>query len=96
MGFSSRRPSRVPLVSQKNRKRRLLWAQERRNWLLQDWKKVAWSDESRFLFHHTAAGSEYGANSTNSWTPPAKRQLFRLVAGELWCVECFPEIHWVP
>lgn len=52
MGFSSRRPSRVPLISQKNRKRRLLWAQERRNWSLEEWKKVAWSDESRFLLHH--------------------------------------------
>ncbi|GBO40395.1 hypothetical protein AVEN_242819-1 [Araneus ventricosus] len=51
--ISSRRPSRVPLVSQKNRKRRLFWAQKRRNWSLEDWKKVSWSDESRFLLHHT-------------------------------------------
>ncbi|GBN60257.1 hypothetical protein AVEN_42413-1 [Araneus ventricosus] len=51
--ISSRRPSRVPLVSQRNRKRRLFWAQKRRNWSLEDWKKVSWSDESRFLPHHT-------------------------------------------
>lgn len=52
MGFRSRRPARVPLLSQTNRKRRLLWALERRNWTVEDWKKVAWSDESRFVLHH--------------------------------------------
>lgn len=44
--------SRVSFVSRKNRKRRLLWVKERRNWSLDDCKKVAWSDEPRLLFHH--------------------------------------------
>ena len=29
--------------------KRLQWARERRNWTLEQWKKVSWSDESRFL-----------------------------------------------
>ena len=32
--------------------KRLQWARERRNWTLEQWKKVAWSDESRFLLDH--------------------------------------------
>ncbi len=53
MGFSSRRPHRVPLLSANNRKRRLQFAQALQNWTIEDWKNVAWSDESRFLLRHS-------------------------------------------
>ncbi len=53
MGYSSRRPHRVPLLSAKNRKRRLQFAQAHQNWTIEDWKNVAWSDESWFLLLHS-------------------------------------------
>ncbi len=53
MGFSSRRPHRVPLLSAKNRKWRLQLAQAHQNWTIEDWKNVAWSGESRFLLRHS-------------------------------------------
>ncbi len=53
MGSSSRRPHRVPLLSAKNRKRRLQFTQVHQNWTIEDWKNVAWSDESRFLLRHS-------------------------------------------
>ncbi len=53
MGYSSRRPHRVPLLSAKNRKRRLQFTQAPQNWTKEDWKNVAWSDESRFLMRHS-------------------------------------------
>ncbi len=53
MGFSSRRPHRMPLLSDKNRKRRLQFAQAHQNWTIEDCKNVAWSDESRFLLRHS-------------------------------------------
>ncbi len=49
MGSSSRRPHRVPLLSDKNRKRRIQFTHAHQNWTIEDWKNVAWSDESRFL-----------------------------------------------
>ncbi len=52
MGCSSRRPHRVLLLSVKNRKRRLQFTQAHQNWAIEDWKNVAWSDESRFLLRH--------------------------------------------
>ncbi len=42
-----------PLLSAKNRKRRLQFTQTHQNWTIEDWKNVAWSDESRFLLRHS-------------------------------------------
>ncbi len=53
MGYSSRRPHRVLLLSAKNKKRRLQFAQDHHNWTIEEWKNVAWSDESRFLLRHS-------------------------------------------
>ncbi len=53
MGYSSRRPHRVPLLSAKNRKQRLQFTQAHQHWTIEDWKNVAWSDESRFLLQHS-------------------------------------------
>ncbi len=53
MGSSSRRPHRVPLLSAKNRKRRIQFTQTQQNWTIEDWKNVAWSDECRFLLRHS-------------------------------------------
>ncbi len=46
MCSSSRRPHRVPLLSDKNRKRR-------QNWTIEDCKNVDWSDESWFLLQYS-------------------------------------------
>ncbi len=53
MVYSSRRPHRVPVLSAKNRKQRLQFTQTHQNWTIEDWKNVAWSDESRFLLRHS-------------------------------------------
>ncbi len=52
MGYSSRRLHRGPLLSAKNRKRRLQYAQVHQNWTIEDWKN-AWSDMPRFLLQHS-------------------------------------------
>ncbi len=53
MGYSSRRPHRVPLLSDKNRTRRIQFTQAQQNWTMEDWKNIAWSNESRFLLLHS-------------------------------------------
>ncbi len=53
MGYSSRRPHRVPLLSAKNRKQRLQFTQAHQNWTIEECKNIVWSDESRFLLQHS-------------------------------------------
>ncbi|GBN89207.1 Transposable element Tc1 transposase [Araneus ventricosus] len=52
MGLLSRRPTRVPLLTKSHRQLCLQWAREHRDWTMDGWKRVAWSNESRFLIHH--------------------------------------------
>ncbi|GBM71171.1 hypothetical protein AVEN_193851-1 [Araneus ventricosus] len=51
-GLCSRRPTRVPLLTKRHHQVRLQWAREHRDWTMKEWKRVAWSDKSRFLIHH--------------------------------------------
>ncbi len=79
MGYSSRRPHRVPLLSAKNRKRRLQFAQAHQNWTIEDWKRVACSDESRFLLRHSDGRVRIWHKHMKAWIHSALSQWFRLV-----------------
>jgi transposase len=37
-----------PLISEDNKRKRLAWALERKDWTIAKWKKIVWSDESTF------------------------------------------------
>ncbi len=79
MGSSSRRPHRVPLLSAKNRKRRLQFTQVYQKCTIEDWKNAAWSDESRFSCDIQMIGSEFGVKNMKVRIHPALTQWFRLV-----------------
>jgi hypothetical protein len=42
-----------PLLVDRHRRSRLAWCLARRGWNLRTWRKIHWSDESRFLLHVT-------------------------------------------
>ncbi len=69
IGYSSRRPHRVPLLSAKNRKRRQQIAQAHQNWTI-DFKNVASSDESRFLLRHSDGRVIIWCKEHESMDPP--------------------------
>ena len=52
MGLHSCRPVRVPMLTPVHHRKCQQWAHEHQNWTTEQWKKVAWSDESHFLLHH--------------------------------------------
>uniref|UniRef100_A0A8C6U6X5 Transposase Tc1-like domain-containing protein n=1 Tax=Neogobius melanostomus TaxID=47308 RepID=A0A8C6U6X5_9GOBI len=51
MGYNSRRPHRVPLISTTNRTKRLQFTRAHQNWTVEDWKNVAWSDDAAGIFN---------------------------------------------
>ena len=50
-GLKSRRVIKRPLLADRHRRTRLAWCLARRGWNLRTWRKIHWSDESRFLLH---------------------------------------------
>jgi transposase len=47
-GIGSYKPLRKPLLTVRDRIKRMRWCRERLNWSVEDWAKVIWSDESNF------------------------------------------------
>ncbi|GFT08011.1 transposable element Tcb1 transposase [Trichonephila clavipes] len=52
MGLRSKRPTPVSLLTKRHRQLRLRWAREHRDWSMNEWERVTWSNESRFVIHH--------------------------------------------
>jgi hypothetical protein len=48
MGFHGQADAHKPKITMRNAKRRLDWCKALRHWTLEQWKRVFWSDESRF------------------------------------------------
>lgn len=48
VGLNGRVAVKKPLLRKANVKKRLKWARKHKNWTVEDWKKVLWSDESKF------------------------------------------------
>ncbi|GBN08465.1 hypothetical protein AVEN_52389-1 [Araneus ventricosus] len=55
MESQSRRPTRVPLLTTRHKALHLSWALQHYHWTVDDWKHIAWSDESRFQLYWTDA-----------------------------------------
>ena len=49
----ARRPARKPLIKESHRRARLLFARLHQNWTVHQWRKVLWSDESKFNLHNS-------------------------------------------
>lgn len=48
VGLYGRVAARKPLLRPENIRKRLKWAKEHRNWTVDQWKQVMWTDESKF------------------------------------------------
>lgn len=49
LNFSSYWATKQPYINERNRQRRVTWAQDHLHWTPTDWEKVLWSDESPFV-----------------------------------------------
>jgi hypothetical protein len=64
----SRRPVKKPLVSRRNRLARLAFAREHINWTIHDWKKVLFSDETRYKMY-SSEGMKHVRRPVNTRIP---------------------------
>ncbi len=96
MDYSSRRPHRVPLLSAKNRKRRIQFAQAHKNWTIEDWKNVAWSDESRFLLRHSDGRVRIWHKEHESMDPSCLVSMVQAAAGGVMVWGYFLGTLWAP
>ncbi|GFU37609.1 HTH_Tnp_Tc3_2 domain-containing protein [Trichonephila clavipes] len=85
MGFRSRRPTPVPLLTARHKDLRLTWARQHRHCTVDDWKHVTWSDESLFQLN---LADGYGDNLMNPWTVHVSKRLFKLVEALCWYGTC--------
>ena len=58
--FRARRPIKRPLLTIRHKTARLRWACDHMGWNIRSWKRVHWSDESRFCRIQLMATSAYG------------------------------------
>ena len=52
--FNSYWAARKPLLSEKNRQKRLAWCEARVNWSLEQWERFLWTDESPYVLRYNA------------------------------------------
>ena len=50
-GLRSRRVIKRPRLTDNHKRLRLAWCRHREGWNLRSWRRIHWSDESRFLLH---------------------------------------------
>ena len=55
-GMRKTKPTRKPGLTKKMRAARLAWCLEHRDWTLDDWKNVIWSDETSVILLHRRGG----------------------------------------
>ena len=48
MGYHSRTAKKKPLLTNKQKLKRLAWAKKHQSWTIEQWREVIWTDESRF------------------------------------------------
>jgi transposase len=55
-GFRKTKPTRKPGLTKKMKKARLAWCERHKDWTLDDWKRVMWTDETSVQLHHRRGG----------------------------------------
>ena len=68
-GLKSRRVIKRPLLADRHRRTRLAWCLARRGWNLRTWRKIHWSDESRFLLNVTDGWMRVWRHKNTAYTP---------------------------
>jgi hypothetical protein len=83
MGFRRRRPTRVPLLNARHKALHLAWARRHRRWTVDDWKHVAWSDESHFQLYRADGRVQVWRQPHKSMDPACQQETVHAVGGSV-------------
>jgi transposase len=95
-----RRPAKKPLISAKNRAARVKFAKAHLDWTPQQWSKVLWSDESKFMLFGSD-GIKYIRRPPNTrFDPKYQLPTIKHGGGNVMVWGCFSRdsigpIHWI-
>jgi hypothetical protein len=87
-GLKSRRVIKRPLLVDRNQRSRLAWCLSGLGWYLRTWRKIHWSDESRFLLRVTDGRMRAWRHTNTAYTPSNIQSTVPYGGGSeiLWCV----------
>lgn len=68
-GLRARRVIKRPLLAHGHQRIRLAWCLARRGWNLRTWRKIHWSDESRFMLHVADGRMRVWRHKNTAYTP---------------------------
>ena len=68
-GLKLKRDIKRPLLEDRYRRSRLSWCLARRGWNLRKWRKIHWSDESRFLLQVTDGRMRAWRHKNTAYAP---------------------------
>ncbi|KAJ8890933.1 hypothetical protein PR048_010442 [Dryococelus australis] len=83
--YGSRRPTRVPLLIAQHWAQCLTWAREVAKWTLEDWKHVAWSDESRYRLFRTDGSVRVWCKLNEAMNPGCQQGTVQAGGGSVMC-----------
>ncbi|KAK7098382.1 hypothetical protein V1264_002693 [Littorina saxatilis] len=87
-GMAARRVIKRPRLTDDHKRRRLAWCLARQRWNLRTWRRIHWSDESRFLLRVTDGRLRVWRHRNTAYTPRNIRQTVPFGGGSVMVWGC--------
>jgi transposase len=88
-GLKSRRVIKRPMLVDRHRRSRLAWCLARRGWNLRTWRKIHWSDDSRYLLHIPDGRMRIWRHKNTAYTSRNIQPTVRYGGGSVMVYGCF-------
>ena len=88
LGYACRIKKKKPKLTEKHKKARLAFAKKYESWTSDDWKKVIWSDESKFNLLNSDGKEYYWTNRPEELTEEAVSPTLKFGGGGVMVWSC--------
>src|SRR5690349_19495866 len=88
MGYSCRIKKKKPKLTEKHKKARLEWAKAHESWTSDEWRKVIWSDESKFNLLNSDGKEYYWTNRPDEITEESVSPTLKFGGGGIMVWSC--------